>query len=84
VGNFFSYGLPTFYQFRAHIYQARELPNEDASGESDPYIQVAFGHHSGRSIIVQDNSCPTFDQVWSGPGIRLWYFMCTAAPPDSH
>lgn len=62
-GEFFLYSESNYFQLRAHIYQARDLPCEDASGESDPYMKIYFGHQSGKTLIIKNNSCPTFDQV---------------------
>ncbi|EGD79809.1 hypothetical protein PTSG_10792 [Salpingoeca rosetta] len=63
VGLFYRYPKLELYQVRAHIYQARKLIAEDASGLSDPYVYLICGHHSTRSTTVKQSTCPLFDQV---------------------
>eukprot|EP00052_Salpingoeca_macrocollata_P020806 m.175674 g.175674 ORF g.175674 m.175674 type:complete len:2346 (-) comp21363_c0_seq2:105-7142(-) len=71
VGHFFLYESCHTYQFRAHIYQARDLPAEDSSGQSDPYVNVIFGHRSAKTWIVKQNSNPMFNQTIIIDGVIL-------------
>ena len=52
-----------YYEFRAYIYQARNLISADYDSFSDPYAQVGFINQSQRTEILHKTLCPTWDQV---------------------
>ena len=61
------------FQVRAHIYQARDLPAEDKSGLSDPFLRIAFSSASGETVIIPETLTPTWDETVVRPA-------CPASP----
>ena len=51
------------FQVRAHFYQARDLPAEDKSGLSDPFLRLSFGGASGETRIIPETLTPTWDET---------------------
>ncbi|KJE97724.1 Fer1l3 protein [Capsaspora owczarzaki ATCC 30864] len=60
------------FQLRAHIYQARDLIGEDKSGLSDPYVRICFGNRSAKSLLIEQNISPTWDQLLVLDDIMLY------------
>ena len=48
------------YQLRVHVYQARDLPSDNASGDMDPYVRVQFSGEKQQTDVVQKSTNPTW------------------------
>ncbi len=59
------------YQFRAYIYQARDMYASDKSGLSDPYVKISINRHSSRTRVVRESVTPTWDQTVLINGIKM-------------
>ena len=59
------------FQFRAYIYQARDLYSGDKSGLSDPYAIVSFNIFSQATRVVKETRCPVWNQTLMEEDINL-------------
>lgn len=59
------------FQFRAYIYQARDLFSGDKSGLSDPYAVVSFNTFSGATRVIYETRCPVWNETLMKNNIEL-------------
>jgi len=60
---FLAYDAPHKYQFRAYVYQARDILGLDSEGVSDAYAKICFQDESQLTRVVKETLCPDFDQT---------------------
>ena len=61
--DFFCVAEPHKWQFRAYIYQARDILGLDSEGVSDAYAKVCILDQSKITRVVKETLCPDFDQT---------------------
>lgn len=64
------------FQFRAYIYQARDLFSGDKSGLSDPYAVVSFDIFSAATRVIYETRCPVWNQTLMEDNIELCGNKC--------
>ncbi|XP_028415074.1 myoferlin-like [Dendronephthya gigantea] len=81
---FLYFKKPLMCQFRAHIYQARNLLPSDPNGLADPYVQLSFGPRSATSKIIFKKLNPTWDQMLVLENVPIYghFDQLTENPPD--
>ena len=60
------------FQFRAYIYQARDLFSGDKSGLSDPYAVISFNNFSDATRVIYKTRCPVWNQTIMEDNIELY------------
>ncbi|XP_047127416.1 myoferlin isoform X1 [Hydra vulgaris] len=60
---FLAFDKPHKWQFRAYIYQARDILGLDSEGVSDPYAKVCLLDQSKVTRVIKETLCPDFDQT---------------------
>jgi hypothetical protein len=63
AGTFFAFKGSCKYQFRAHMYQGRDLPAEDSNAFSDAFAFVSFAGVTQKTIVIEKSVSPMWDQT---------------------
>lgn len=68
---FLTYRKPYQYHLRAYMYQGRTVLGSDASGLSDPFVRLVFGHHVVTTRIIKQTRSPVWDEMFDLGDIEM-------------